>query len=90
MRGELLPSRVFKVILAHHTGPDEAGVVFARVKPKLAVYHHFVLLGTPKVPPLTEQDGIEMTRKNDSGPLLVGEDLMSFALTAGGVEVSKR
>jgi ribonuclease Z len=90
VREELLQSPVFKVILAHHTKPDEAGVVFSRVKPKLAVYYHFVLLGTPQVPPVTEQDVIDMTRRTYAGPLLVGEDLMSFALTGSGVEVSKR
>lgn len=90
VREELLQSPIFKAILAHHTKPDEAGVVFARVKPKLAVYYHFVLLGTPQVPPVTEQDVIDMTRKNYSGPLLVGEDLMSFSITGSGVEVSKR
>jgi ribonuclease Z len=90
VREELLQSPTFKVILAHHTKPDEAGVVFSRVKPKLAVYYHFVLLGTPNVPPVTEQEVIEMTRKTYAGPLLVGEDLMSFSITGSGVEVSKR
>jgi ribonuclease Z len=75
---ELLKSPVFKVILDHHTKPDEAGVVFTRVKPKLAVYYHFVLLGTPAVPALTEKDVLEMTRKTYDGPLLIGEDLMAF------------
>ncbi len=75
---ELLKSPVFKVILDHHTKPDEAGVVFTRVKPKLAVYYHFVLLGTPAIPALTEKDVFEMTRKTYDGPLLIGEDLMAF------------
>lgn len=75
---ELLKSPVFKVILDHHTKPDEAGVVFTRVKPKLAVYYHFVLLGTPAIPALTEKDVLEMTRKTYDGPLLIGEDLMAF------------
>ena len=37
-REELLKLPTFKVILAHHTQPEEAGTVFSRVKPKLAVY----------------------------------------------------
>jgi len=84
-RPELLESPVFKVILAHHTKPEEAGIVFTRTKPRLAVYYHFVLLGTPKVPPMTEQEVVEMTRKTYSGPLLVGEDLMAFRLEADRV-----
>ena len=79
-RDELLKMPVFKVILAHHTQPHEAGTVFTRVKPKLAVYYHFVLLGTPSIPPVTEEEVLEMTRKTYSGPMLIGEDLMAFRL----------
>jgi ribonuclease Z len=80
VRDELLKSPVFKVILDHHTKPDEAGVVFTRVKPKLAVYYHFTLLGTPAVPAVTEQEVLQMTRTTYDGPLLIGEDLMGFRL----------
>ena len=86
VREELLKNPVYQVILDHHTKPEEAGVVFTRAKPKLAVYYHFVLLGTPQVPPLTEKDVLEMTRKTYAGPLLIGEDLMSFRVTKDGVE----
>jgi ribonuclease Z len=79
-RDELLKMPVFKVILAHHTQPHEAGTVFTRVNPKLAVYYHFVLLGTPSIPPVTEEEVLEMTRKTYSGALLIGEDLMAFRL----------
>lgn len=85
VREELLANPVFKVILDHHTKPDEAGALFSRVKPRLAVYYHFVLLGTPKVPAVTEQDVVEMTRKTYSGPLMVGEDLMAFRLSRDAV-----
>ena len=89
VRPELLASPVFQVILAHHTKPEEAGVVFARTKPKLAVFYHFVLLGTPQVPPMSEQEVVELARKNYSGPLLVGEDLMVFRVGREGVSVKK-
>ncbi len=85
VREELLASPVFKSILSHHTKPDEAGTVFTRVKPKLAVYYHFSALGTPKVPSVTEQEMVEMTRKTYAGPLLVGEDLMAFRIEADRV-----
>lgn len=81
----LLASPVFKVILSHHTRPEEAGTVFNRVKPKLAVYYHFVLLGTPAIPAVTEKEVLEMTRKTYSGPLLIGEDLMAFRIEKGQV-----
>ena len=80
VREALLASPVIKVILSHHTRPDEAGTVFSRVKPKLAVYYHFVLLGTPAIPAVTEKEVLEMTRKTYSGPLLIGEDLMAFRI----------
>jgi len=76
----LLKNPVFKVILAHHTQPDEAGTVFSRVKPKLAVYYHFVLLGAPGIAAVTEKEVFEMTRKTYAGPLLIGEDLMAFRI----------
>jgi ribonuclease Z len=85
VRAELLESPVFKVILAHHTKPEEAGTVFSRVKPRLAVYYHFVLLGTPKVPAVTEEEVVAMTRTTYAGPLLIGEDLMAFRLDADRV-----
>ena len=79
-REELLKLPAFKAIMAHHTSPEEAGTLFTRVKPKLAVYYHFVLLGTPVVPSVTEKEVFDLTRKTYSGPLLIGEDLMAFRL----------
>jgi ribonuclease Z len=57
-------------IIPLHTSPEQAGEVFARTNPKLAVYSHIVL------PNATEQDVIPPTRKTYSGPLELGEDLM--------------
>ncbi len=85
VRAELMDSPVFKVILDHHTKPEEAGTVFSRTKPRLAVYYHFVLLGTPKVPAVTEEEVLTMTRKTYAGPLLIGEDLMAFRIDADRV-----
>ncbi|MFN0161781.1 MAG: MBL fold metallo-hydrolase [Burkholderiales bacterium] len=85
-RPELLASPVFQVILAHHTKPEEAGVVFTRTRPRLAVYYHFVLLGTIKVLPMTEEDVLAQTRTTYSGPLLIGEDLMAFRIERDRVD----
>lgn len=67
-------------ILAHHTTPSEAGEVFARTQPKLAAFTHVVLLASPSVPPVTIDDIVRETRKSYQGPLVVGEDLMSFEI----------
>lgn len=64
------PPERAKSVVAHHVTPEQAGEVFSRTKPKLAVYSHIVL------PTATEQDLIPPTRKTYSGPLEVGEDLM--------------
>ena len=84
----LAASKAVQLILAHHTKPEEAGIVFAKAKPKLAVFYHFSLQGSPQVAPPTEQDVLEMTRKTYSGPLVLGEDLMEFVLGAQGVKQS--
>jgi ribonuclease Z len=67
-------------IIGHHTTPREAGLVFARAKPKLAAYTHIVLLGSERIPPPTIDDIVAETRKTYSGPLAVGEDLMVFEI----------
>lgn len=56
-------------IVAHHITAEEAGVVFARVKPRLAVYSH-----------ISDADLITPARKSYSGPLEAGEDLMVIAI----------
>ncbi|MBI4263541.1 MAG: MBL fold metallo-hydrolase [Acidobacteria bacterium] len=60
-------------MLAHHTLPDQAGIVFTRTAPKLAVYSHVDMS-----PDVTHERLIEMTRQTYKGPLVVGVDLMSF------------
>lgn len=61
----------YQRITKNHTTPTQAGEVFTRVRPKLAVYTHILLFGD-----LTAEDLIAPTRKKYSGPLEVGEDLM--------------
>jgi len=60
-----------KRISANHTTPDQAGEVFSRANPKLAVYSHLLLFGGA-----TAEDLFPATRKNYAGPLIVGEDLL--------------
>jgi ribonuclease Z len=58
------------IVRAHHTTAPEAGMVFSRVSPRLAVYTHVV------IPDLTFEELLELT--DYDGPLIIGEDLMSF------------
>jgi ribonuclease Z len=71
-----------KPVAEHHTSPEQAGEVFSRVKPKLAVYSHFVLIGT------TTEEVVSRTRSTYSGPLEAGEDLTRF--TIGDSIVTKK
>jgi ribonuclease Z len=62
-----------KRIGANHTTPEQAGEVFARAKPKLAVYNHLLLFGSA-----TADDLIPATRRKYTGPLMVGVDLLQI------------
>ena len=68
-RAGVPPDRANKIV-AYHTTPEEAGLVFARTKPRLAVYSHICM------PTATDQDLLPPTRKTYRGPLELGEDLM--------------
>jgi ribonuclease Z len=75
------PERI-KPIIEHHVTPEQAGEVFQRTKPRLALYSHIVL------PSATADDLIPGTRKKYDGPLEVGEDLM--VIDVGNAVVVKR
>ena len=79
-RPELMSEAYVQRIMAHHTTAREAGMVFARTKPKLAAYTHLVFLSSQRVPPASVDDLVAETRQTYSGPLEVGEDLMSFKI----------
>jgi ribonuclease Z len=79
-RPELMTEAYIQRIMAHHTTAREAGIVFARTGPKLAVYTHLVFLASKQVPSATVADLIADTRQTYSGPLEVGEDLMCFEI----------
>jgi ribonuclease Z len=79
-RPELMMEAYIQRIIAHHTTPREAGLVFRQTRPKLAVFTHIVLLGSEKVPPSEIDEIVSETRQIYDGPLEVGEDLMSFEI----------
>jgi ribonuclease Z len=80
VRPELLSNPYIQRVVDHHTSPREAGQVFSLAKPKMAVYSHLVFLASDKVPRATVDDIVAGTRETYSGPLQVGEDLMSFEI----------
>ena len=80
---QLRRSEAARRILGHHTTPEEAGKIFTRIKPRLAVYSHIVLLTTePGVSAPTEKDLVAATRTTYGGPLVTGEDLTTIEIGA--------
>ena len=76
VRPEIASEPAVARVMAHHTSPHDAGTVFTRAHPRLAVYTHFTLLSRPNVAPITTEELITQTRETYSGPLELGEDLM--------------
>jgi ribonuclease Z len=79
-RPELMSEAFIQRIIGHHTTAREAGRVFSQAKPKLAAYTHIVLLASKQVPPVSLDELVAETRETYDGPLVVGEDLMSFEI----------
>lgn len=74
-------SPLINQILGFHSSPEDAGKVFEKIKPKLAVYSHIVLLtADPSIAPPTINDLVMRTQKIYKGPLQVGEDLLSIEI----------
>jgi ribonuclease Z len=68
MRARAVDVAVTENIIAHHTTGEQAGAIFARVKPRLAVYSH-----APATDALIAQ-----TRRTYTGPLEGAEDLLTI------------
>jgi len=60
-----------------HSTPEQAGEEFSKIRPKLAVYSHFSLFGTPEP---TMEELIVQTRRTYQGPLEIGEDLLAISI----------
>jgi ribonuclease Z len=74
-------SETARRIVGFHTLPEDAGRIFARVRPRLAVYSHVVLLTTdPAFPAPTAAELVPRTRSTYRGPLELGEDLMTIEI----------
>lgn len=84
---ELLKNPAMQRIIDHHTVPRDVGRVFDRAKPKLAVYTHIVRLSNATIPEPSLAEILAETRETYAGPLVFGEDLMTFDISARGVAV---
>ena len=62
------------VSLAVHTTPQQAGELFARARPRMAVYSHII------PPETTSEELIGYTRPYYEGPITVAHDLMEIRL----------
>jgi ribonuclease Z len=78
---ELLKEPHIQRIVNHHTSPQQAGLVFARARPKLAAFTHLVMLASSTVGAPSIDQLVAATRETYDGPLEVGEDLMSFEIS---------
>ena len=77
---EAQATEAMRRILSSHTSPEEAGRVFDRVKPKLAVYTHIGLVTEPAGISALRDALIPRTRTAYNGPVEIGEDLMTITI----------
>lgn len=77
----------YRAIMDHHISPQEAGKLFSKALPQLAVRSHIVLPSTSL--PDASGEIIRQTRATCSGPLVVGEDMMRFHVGKQGVSIEK-
>lgn len=71
------------VSLNVHTTPEQAGYVFAKIKPRMAVYSHII-------PPQTTSEELSaLTRRYYTGPLTTAFDLMTVDI-GDEIELGKR
>jgi ribonuclease Z len=78
-RPELMSNLFAQAIIAHHTSPREAGQVFSQATPRLAACTHLVFLSMNESPRQLSTI-LWRRRARPTGPLEVGEDLMSFEI----------
>jgi ribonuclease Z len=72
------------VSLSVHSTPAEVGFVFAKSRPKMAIYSHIIPPGT------TAEDLIKLTRPYYDGPLTVAHDFMEITLSGDEIIIGDR
>lgn len=77
-------------VYAHHTNPRQAGEIFSKAEPRMAVYSHIVNGTSSEAPGVSDEELERRTRETYDGPLTVGRDLMSFSITDESVDLVER
>jgi ribonuclease Z len=70
---------------SHLASPEMAGRILSEVRPKQAVFSHISLMSRPDIPRITDEELRARVRAVYKGQFEIGEDLMSFRITATGV-----
>jgi ribonuclease Z len=78
--GVLRASERARQTFGAHTSPEDAGRIFARVNPRLAIYTHISLLAGPVARVALEEEILPRTRSTYAGLVEVGEDLMTVII----------
>jgi len=75
-RTAAIPASAIPAVIAHHTTPEDAGRLFARVRPRLAVFSHIVPSS------VTESDVLPEVKKFYDGRTVLGADGMTIRIGA--------
>lgn len=78
-----------QVVMDHHTSPEEAGTVFSRAKPRLAVFSHIVDLLDNQEDSFAVREILRRTKKTWQGRTMVGDDLTRIVISEPSVKVQK-
>jgi len=72
--------RLQRLLLEHHSSPEDVGRDFAAVKPKLGVLTHYTVLQSEGYPEVALLEIVARVRKEYSGPLEAGQDLTAIII----------
>ena len=85
---ELLASKEsWRVILDHHTEPEDVGRIFDQAQPKMAALYHYVTLTNGKIKPPSLDDISARLKTTYSGPVTMGADLTRIVIGKDKVTV---
>ena len=62
-------------VLSYHTSPEECGMIFSKVHPKLAVFNHVLLFMGVSL-----DEVLKRTREGYDGSVVIGEDMMKVEI----------
>jgi ribonuclease Z len=69
----------------YFANPETVAKILAETRPRDAVFSHISLYSQADIPPATEEELTARVRAGYDGPFVIGQDLMSFTISDGGV-----